>query len=181
MLETVLAGSIATIDGSILEGKSHRPMSLKKFQNWLRKHDNDQRKYPFNRPEIYKHFGLSTQKIKSAQNTYKKLSKYSHTSKITFLRPISDPYFHSRLTVNQPLFDIVFSLTMKSIDASLYCYINALVQITNMHTMELKTFMKDCMKYEFGYGRSLSSRKAGGFVLPRNVPLTWSLIKKLSK
>jgi hypothetical protein len=102
-------------------------------------------------------------------------------STITFSRSHNDPYFHTTLNVNQPLFETVFLLTMKSIDLSLYCYISALIQTINMHATESKKFMSDYMKYDYGHGRNLSSRKLGGFVLPRSIPLTWGLIKKLSK
>lgn len=178
ILEATLASTIATIDSSILDRRYGNAMSVEQFQDWLVNHDSNPYNYKIKRKEICTKLGLG-RKINHVEHVYDQLSRFSHLSIRTFSRPYADPNFHTRLSVNQPFFNNVFSLTVKTIDLSLFCFIYVISKTTNMSRHDLKYLMKDVRKFNFAYGRKYDDRKSSGYLLPRNIPLTWSIMKKI--
>ena len=153
-------------------------MSVEQFQDWLTKHDNDPYNYKIKRKEICTKLGLG-RKINHIEHVYDQLSRFSHLSTRTFSRPYADPNFHTRLSVNQPLFNSVFSLTVKTIDLSLFCFIYIISKTTDMSLPELKHIIRDIKKYNFAHEQKYMDRKNDGYLLPRNIPLTWSIMKRI--
>jgi len=178
ILESTLASTIATIDSSIMNTNYTNSMSLQQFQNWLEKHDSEPNNYVINKKLICEKLGLSN-KFDHVKNIYAQLSKFSHLSTKTFSRPYADPNFHTRLSINQPLFNNVFSLTIQTIDLSLFCFIQVLSKTTNMPKHDLKSLMEDVRRSSFAHDQKYHDKKNDGYLLPRNIPLTWSIMKKI--
>ncbi len=181
ILETSLGASIATIDGKILDPNSvNGPMTVKEFLNWLEKYDRNQRDFRVDRKTILTKLKVKKKKITELENTYKQLCKYTHLSNFMFSRPLSDPNFHTQYNVNPKLFDSVFSLLLKTIDVSLYSFLYSIEKVIGK-TIDIKKFMKYYKIENFGFPLSYSERKQAGFLLPREIPLTWKKLGELSK
>lgn len=178
-LETGLGASIAILDGAILDSslKSNQPMSFNDFKKWIERYDRNEVKLP--RSKILKKLNISDLRIVGIEKTYKDLCKYVHLSN-TFFRPIEDPAFHTRFSVNPILFDKIFKLTLATMDITMYSWFFALTQYAGVDD-PLKKFMRGFRRDYMGFSLSLSNQRDSGFLLTKDMPITYRLISRLSK
>lgn len=176
ILETSLAAAAAILDSTKLNANTtNSSMTLTEFIAWLQSYDMNSRL--LSREKIYPLLKISKLRRDKIEKNYKNLCKFSHLSTDTFTRLHADPYFHSRLNINPPLFNKVLNETLQTIDLSMYCTLCTFISIVGT-PYDVKSNFKSFIRSQLGLNDSIRIRKQIGVLLPSEIPMTWNLLKK---
>jgi hypothetical protein len=114
------------------------------------------------------------------ESLYSELCRYSHLSQTSFIKHVKNEWFSISLNTNPPLFDKVFRLALRTIDFTLFSFIQAYANISKMNK-EYPAFVDNYGYHSFGFNMPPKLRKMLVTLRPNDVPVAWQLIETVVK